>query len=142
VSDKPFRILPAVTPENEHFWCGGKRDELCFLRCDACTTLVHPPAPVCPKCLGRDLSVDAVSGRATVATFTINRHPWIPGFDPPYVVAIVEIEEQPSLRLMTNIVDCEPEEVAIGMKVEVVFEDTGEDDVFLPLFRPLPDDAA
>lgn len=142
MSDKPFRIIPAVTPENEHFWCGGKNDELCFLRCDACATYVHPPAPVCPNCLGRDLTPETVSGRATVATYTINHHPWIPGFDPPYVVAIVELEEQPGLRLMTNIVECSPGEVAIGMSVEVVFEDTGEDGVFLPLFRPRRDTAA
>lgn len=142
MADKPFRILPAVTPENEHFWCGGKRGELRFLRCDACSTFVHPPAPICPSCLGRELTPEAVSGRATIATYTINHHPWIPGFDPPYVVAIVEIEEQPSLRLMTNIVDCEPDEVAIDMRVEVVFEDAGEDNVFLPLFRPRRDAAA
>jgi uncharacterized OB-fold protein len=142
VADKPFRILPAVTPENEHFWCGGKHGELRFLRCEACSTFVHPPAPICPSCLGRELTPEAVSGRATIATYTINHHPWIPGFDPPYVVAIVEIEEQPSLRLMTNIVDCEPDEVAIDMRVEVVFEDAGEDNVFLPLFRPRRDAAA
>jgi uncharacterized OB-fold protein len=133
---KPFRILPAVTPENAHFWCGGKTGRLQFLRCDACATYVHPPAPVCPRCLGRDLSVAAVSGRASVLTFTVNRHAWIPGFDPPYVVAIVAIDEQPDVRLTTNIVDCEPDQVEIGMPVEVVFEDAGADDVFLPLFRP------
>ena len=142
MAEKPFRILPAVTPENEHFWRGGKRGDLCFLRCDACSTFVHPPAPICPSCLGRELTPEAVSGRAHVATYTINHHPWIPGFDPPYVVAIVEIDEQPSLRLMTNIVDCSPDDVAIGMAVEVVFEDVGEDDIYLPLFRPREEAAA
>ena len=91
---------------------------------------------------GDSLKHLSLSDRATIATYTINHHPWIPGFDPPYVVAIVEIEEQPSLRLMTNIVDCKPDEVAIDMRVEVVFEDAGEDDVFLPLFRPRRDAAA
>ena len=61
--------------------------------------------------------------------------PRIPGFNPPYVVAIVELEEQPGLRLTTNVVGCEPEDVEIGMAVKVVFEDVG-DDVFLPLFEP------
>jgi uncharacterized OB-fold protein len=80
-----------------------------------------------------------VSGHATVATFTINHQPWIPGFDPPYVVAIVEIDEQPSVRLMTNIVGCAPDEVYVGMPVRVVFE--RHDDVWLPLFQPVELDA-
>jgi uncharacterized OB-fold protein len=80
------------------------------------------------------LEPSAVSGRATVATFTINVQPWIPGFDPPYVVAMVEIEEQPSVRLTTNIVDCPPDDVVIGMSVVVRFEQY--EDVWLPLFAP------
>ncbi len=140
--DKPFRILPAVTDQNAHFWCGGKYDELCFLRCDVCATYVHPPAPVCPECLGRELSPEPVSGDARILTYTINHHPWIPGFEPPYVVAIVEIDEQPGLRLMTNIVGCSPDSVSIGMRVEAVFEDAGEDGIFIPLFQPHRDYAA
>jgi len=132
---KPFRLLPQVTPENEHYWQGGAEGELRFLCCDGCRHYVHPPVPLCPECLSRDLSPRAVSGRAVVHTFTVNHQPWIPGFDPPYVVAIVSIEEQPSLRLTTNIVGCEIDEVHIGMPVRVTFEDIG-DDVFLPLFEP------
>ncbi len=132
---KPFRILPAVTEENEHFWKGGADGRLRLLRCRACTTYVHPPAPICPECRGRDLAAETVSGRARVLTYTVNHQPWIPGFDPPYVVAIVELEEQPGLRLTTNIVGCPIEEVTIDMAVKVRFEDVGEG-VFLPLFEP------
>lgn len=131
-----FRILPQVTPENEHFWKGGAEGELRFLGCEACGTLVHPPSPVCPECLGRELAPRAVSGRARVLTFTENRQPWIPGFDPPYLVAIVEIDEQPGVRLMTNLVDCGPEDVEIGMPVEVRFEER-EEGIFIPLFAPV-----
>ncbi len=132
---KPFRLLPQVTPENEHFWHGGADGELRFLRCGSCRYYVHPPAPLCPGCLSRDLSAEAVSGRAVVHTFTLNHQAWIPGFDPPYLVAIVELAEQEGLRLTTNLVKCEPEEVSIGMRVKVHFEDVG-DGVFLPLFEP------
>jgi uncharacterized OB-fold protein len=134
MSRPAFRVMPAVTPENEHFWGGGANGELCFQHCTACETLIHPPAPICPSCLGRDIDTIAVSGRANVLSFTINHQQWIPGFDPPYVVAIVEIEEQPDVRLTTNIVGCAPEDVTIGMPVEVCFE--AWDDVFIPLFRP------
>ena len=135
MSDKPFRILPLVNEENRHFWEGGAREELCFLRCEACSYYVHPPAPVCPECLGRELSPRPVSGRGTVHTYTVNHHPWIPGFDPPYVVAIVELEEQPGLRLTTNITGCEIDDVCIGLPVRVRFEQVA-DDVYLPLFEP------
>lgn len=132
---KPFRLLPQVGPENEHFWRGGREGELRFLRCGACAHYVHPPSPLCPECLGRELAPEAVSGRAVVHTYTLNHQRWIPGFEPPYLVAIVELEEQKGLRLTTNLVNCEPDDVEIGMAVRVVFEDVGED-VFLPLFEP------
>ena len=118
MGDAPFRILPRVNDENRFFWTSGEDGRLRFLRCDQCGFFVHPPSPICPECLCKQLSVTVVSGRATVATFTVNHQPWIPGYDPPYVVALVEIDEQPSVRLMTNIVSCAP------------------DDVWLPLFEP------
>jgi uncharacterized OB-fold protein len=123
-----------VTDLNRHFWTGGARGELCFLRCAPCGTYVHPPAPVCPACLSRDVAPAAVSGRATVATFTWNHQPWVPAPDHPYAIAIVEIEEQPGLRLMTNLVNCPAEAVRIGMPVRAVFEAHGE--VWIPLFEP------
>jgi len=133
-----FRILPRLTEYNRHFWQGGERGELVFLRCERCGTYVHPPAPICPVDHGKALSPSAVSGRGTVATFTVNHQPWIPGMELPYVIALVEIEEQPSLRVQTNIIDCAPEEVRIGMPVEVTFEHRPDPtgDIWLPLFHP------
>jgi hypothetical protein len=134
MSDHPFRVLPRVTPQNEHFWRGGAHGELRFLRCRPCGSYVHPPAPVCPGCLSRDLAPEAVSGRATVATFTLNHQQWVPSPDHPYAIAIVEIAEQQDVRLMTNIVGCQPEDVHIGMPVKVCFEQ--HEDVFIPVFEP------
>ena len=79
-----------------------------------------------------------MSGRARLHTYTRNHQAWIPGFDPPYWVAIVDIEEQPGLRLTTNLVDCEPGEVEIGMPLEVCFEER-DDGIFIPLFQPVRD---
>ena len=92
---------------------------------------------MCPKCLSRELAPEPVSGRATVHAYTVNHQAWIPGFDPPYVVAIVTIVEQDDVRLTTNIVNCEPDDVVIGMPVRVTFEQ--REDVWLPLFEPEPD---
>ncbi|MDP9820766.1 putative OB-fold protein [Nocardioides massiliensis] len=77
----------------------------------------------------------AVSGRGTVFSFTINRQPFLPSLPPPYVVAIVELDEQEGLQLTTRVVNCEPEEVHIGQRVTVVFEQHG--DIYLPFFEPL-----
>lgn len=132
---KPFRILPRVVPgENEFFWTSGRDGKLRFLRCEQCLYLIHPPSPICPRCLSKSVSPAEVSGRATVLSFTVNHQPWIPGYDPPYVIAIVAIAEQPDVRLFTNIVDCDVDEVRIGMDVEVTFEH--HDDVWIPLFAP------
>lgn len=133
----PFRILPRITDRNRHFWTGGRDGELRFLRCGACGTWVHPPAPVCPSCHGDDLGVEAVSGRARVATYTVNHQAWMPGPELPYVVAIVELPEQEGLRLTTNLVEVDVADVRIGMEVEVVFEAHPDDEVWIPLFRPV-----
>ncbi len=85
-----------------------------------------------------------MSGRGTVAAYTVNRQPWIPGLDPPYVVAMVELADEPDVRLITNVVDVSLDEIRVGLAVEVFFEDwtamSGEEDsrVWLPLFRPAP----
>jgi len=133
---RPFRILPQLTPENEHYWKGGATGQLRFLRCGACRSYVHPPAPLCPDCLSHDLAPSAVSGRARLLTWTVNHHPWIPGFEPPYVIAIVEIEEQPGLRVTTNLVNVTPEELCKDLPVRVLFEER-EDGIFIPLFEPV-----
>ena len=96
-------VLPELTDRNRHFWQGGERGELVFLRCQDCGYYLHPPIPVCPRDQSKDVRPEAVSGRATLASYTVNHHPWLPGFETPYVVAIVEMPEQIGLRLTTNL---------------------------------------
>jgi acetyl-CoA acetyltransferase len=74
-----------------------------------------------------------VSGRGTVVGLTVNAHPWLPGFDPPYVIANVALEEDPDVRLTTNIVGCAPDDVHIGQQVRVRFEP--QQDVWIPVFE-------
>ena len=130
----PFRLLPRLDADNRFFWTSGEDGRLRFLRCGACRSFVHPPAPRCPQCLSESLAPEAVSGRGVVESFTVNYQQWIPGAD-PYIVAWVSIDEQPDVRLTTNLVGIEPGQVSIGMPVEVTFEQA--DDVWLPLFRGL-----
>lgn len=133
-----LRLLPRLEPENEFFWTSGADGHLRFLRCQACRTYIHPPAPRCPTCLSSELAPEEVSGRATVVAHTVNVHEWIPGSG-PYVIGLVAIDEQDDVRLTTNLVDVAVDDVRTGMAVEVVFDHV--DDVYLPLFRPVPGDA-
>jgi acetyl-CoA acetyltransferase/uncharacterized OB-fold protein len=131
------RLLPELTENTRFFWESGEDGTLRFQRCSDCGELRHPPVAVCPYCQSQAWEPDPVSGRAVVAGYTINEHMWLPTFPPPYVIAIVAIEEDDRVRLTTNIVNCEPADVFVGMKVQVVFEQ--DDDVWVPLFEPTGD---
>ena len=131
---RPKRPLPQLTPFNDWFWRSGADGKLRIQGCGDCSALVHPPVPICPRCRGRSSAPVVVSGQATVVGFTINAQQWLPDFPPPYVVAVVALDEDPSVRLTTNIVDCPPGEVHIGQRVAVRFEQ--QDDVWFPLFAP------
>lgn len=128
------RSLPLVTPFNEWFWASGADGRLRIQRCADCQTYVHPPVPICPSCRSKSWEPTPVSGQATVVGVTVNAHQWLPGMDPPYVIANVALEEDPDVHLTTNIVGCEPTDVHIGQRVSVRFEQ--HDDVWLPLFEP------
>lgn len=126
------RTPPAVTERTAAFWTGGAGGRLLVARCRACGWWLHPPLPVCPRCRGRDIRPEATSGRGTVWSYTVNRYPWSPAPEPPYVLAQVELEEQEGLLVLTAIVGCD--EVAIGMPVTVRFEPAG--DTWIPVFGP------
>jgi len=128
-----IRVLPRLDDANRFFWTSGADGRLRFMRCGECGRFVHPPVPRCPYCLAQALAPEVVSGNAVVHSFTVNHQQWIPGSD-IYVIGLVTIDEQDDVRLTTNLVDCEPAEVHVGMPVEVTFEEC--DDVWLPLFRP------
>lgn len=133
----PGRPLPQVTAENEFFWTSGADGKLRLQVCQACDSLIHPPAPVCRYCRSLDVGVRAVSGKATLAGFTVNERFSLPGLPAPYVIAQVAIAEDPRVRLTTNLVDCDTDRLELGQPVEVVFEQV--EDVWFPLFRPVSD---
>ncbi len=126
--------LPEINEDTRAFWQGGEHGSLNISYCPDCAKWFHPPSPICPECLSTNVAPAPTSGRATVAAFTVNYQLWMPELPIPYVVAIVEIEEQPDVRLMTRLVECEIDAAYVGMPVEVVFDHI--EDVWLPLFRP------
>ena len=130
----PGRPLPLITEQNEFYWTSGADGRLRIQECTSCTALIHPPQPVCRYCRDRTMGVRTVSGFATLIGFTVSHRFSLPGLPAPYVVAQVALEEDPRVRLTTNAVECDPERLALGMRMEVLFEQAGE--VWLPLFRP------
>jgi uncharacterized OB-fold protein len=128
------RPLPVPTPETQHFWDGTKAHELRIQACDDCGHNYFPPRPFCPKCGSRSVSVKKASGKGTLHSYVIHHRPRA-GFEPPYAIAVVELDEGP--RMMTNIVECEqtPEALQLDMSVEVTFE-AQNDDITLPFFKP------
>ncbi len=135
MADAPVRpVAPAPNEETAPFWEGCAREELLLQRCAACGAYRHPPAPICPECLAEDSAWVRASGRGAIYTFAVVRQALAKGWQPmvPYVVAVIELEEGP--RFVSNMVGIAPEDVTIGMPVEVTFEPIG--DTKLPLFRP------
>lgn len=128
------RPLPEPTPETRHFWEGTRAGELRLQRCEECRHVYFPPRPFCPKCASRAVAVFKASGRAKLYSYVIHHRP-VPGFTPPYAIAVVELQEGP--RMMTNIVGCPqtPEALKLDMPVEVVFEKQS-DTITLPFFKP------
>lgn len=98
IVDEPFhQVRPKVTDRNAHFWHGGADGVLRLLHCQRCRAYLHPPAPVCRSCRSMNVRPEALSGQGVVHAFTINRYQAVPGMEPPHVVGLVELVEQPGL---------------------------------------------
>ena len=126
---------PKPTPETRHFWEGCREGRLLLQRCRETGRAYFPPRPFSPFTGSRDVEIFAASGRATLYSYVIH-HREVPGFTPPYAIAVVELEEGP--RMMSNITGCPqtPEALILDMELEVVFRPL-DDEITLPLFRPV-----
>ncbi len=128
-----MKPIPEVTPITAPYWEAAAEGRFLLPRCRACEQFHHYPRHWCPHCWSNDLEWDTASGRATVVTFSVVHQPPSPAFEVPYVLAVVELIEGPTM--MTNIVDIDPALVHIGMEVVVAFEWRGE--FAVPVFRPV-----
>ena len=126
--------LPHVDPETRPYWEGARRHELLIQRCLDCGTYRFYPRAHCIRCLSDRAEWIRSMGRGTIYSYTVvrqNRDPrWVA--DVPYNVVLVDMEE--GVRLMSTVVDCPPEQLEVGMQVEVVFDDVAEE-ITLPKFR-------
>ncbi len=125
--------LPLPDEQTRGFWEGCRDRELRLLCCDDCATYVHQPAAMCHACNSTRLTWKPVAGEGEVYSWVVVHHAPA-AFETPYVVAWIELAEQPGLRILSNIVGCPPADVFAGMRVRVEFRDI-TDEVTLPLFR-------
>lgn len=126
-------VAPVESHDDHFFWAGAKEGRLLIQRCSSCGTLRHPPAPMCGACLSTDWDAQEASGRGTVYSWILSKHPTREDAE-PRVVALIELEE--GTRLVSNLVDIEPAAIENDMAVEVCFVEANDGQVVLPQFRP------
>lgn len=130
----PTKFAPRPTPETQPYWDGTAAGTLRIQRCTPHGHAYFYPRTSCPTCGTEDVEWVVASGRAQLHSYVISHRP-APGFSPPYVIAVVELEEGP--RMMTNLVGVEPDpdDLELDMDLVVEFETRGED-IQVPVFRP------
>jgi uncharacterized OB-fold protein len=131
----PTKALPPIGPESEVYWQGCSEGRLLLQKCAPCGHVQFYPRLLCTACGGEQLDWHEASGKGIVKSFTIIRRAVSAAYeaDVPYVVALIELAEGPTM--MSNVVGCEVETVAIGMPVGVAFEAYSEA-VTVPVFKP------
>lgn len=128
--------LPEMEFEEKPYWESLKQHAMKIQQCDACGKWCFLPRARCPHCMSTSLAWKPVSGRGKVYATTTQHYPPSPGFkdDVPFNISLVELDE--GVRMMTNVVGCPVENVKIGMRVEVVYDDVTKD-ITLAKFKPV-----
>jgi hypothetical protein len=126
---------PMADHETLPWWQAAAEHRLVVQRCTACQHTRLPPAPVCPECRSFESDWKELSGRGEVYTYTLVHRPLAAGQTLPFAIAVIALEDSGGLRMISNIVDVEMEQISIGMAVELVWEDMSES-LAIPRFRP------
>lgn len=131
-------IVPEINPLTRPYWEGARSRRLRLQRCRSCSHTWHPPSPACCACGSVEFDWQDASGVAHVHSYIIVRESFDPTFDDrlPLVVALIRLEEGP--LVISNILDCDPEQVFVEMPVELDWEPIS-DEIVLPQFKPRKD---
>lgn len=134
-SAQPAPPVPIVQPETQAYWEGARHHQLVLQRCSDCSTWIHPPRFSCPVCFGSEIAPTRATGVGSVFSWSVMHQRGVPGFDQqiPYAVALIELADQSGLLAVGQVIDCSPEELRVGLEVEVCFEE--RDRVVLPQWR-------
>ncbi len=126
------RIKPPMGLDNAWWWEMAADDKLGIQRCQGCQTLRHPPRPMCGDCRSLEWDVVEASGKGSICSYTVLRHPQFPGYEYPLVIVLVDLEE--GTRVTSQLVGCEPEDVDFGLQVEMLIQ-RDPDGFKLPVFK-------
>ena len=122
-----------TNPVTEPFWQAAKERRLTAAQCAHCGAFRMPPTPFCPECQSGSIAWPELSGSATLYSFAVvHGFPGLP--DITLVSAVVDLHDAPGARLISNIIDIDPDEVEIGMSLTVDFHPIS-DGWLLPVFR-------
>lgn len=127
----------ATNAWTQPFWDAAAQHRLVVAQCGTCGTCRMPPTPFCPACQSHQIDWKTLSGLGEIYTYTIVDRAILPGMADhlPYVPAVITLEGGGGVRLISNVVDVALAELAIGMPVQVVWDDLREG-VAVPRFRP------
>jgi uncharacterized protein len=133
----PFLDDPYADSWTQPFWDAAARETLTAPRCTSCGTFRLPPTRFCPRCHHQEMEFVELPGTGTVFSFIVVRHPLNPDMTAyvPYMPAVIDPDGADGARFVSNVVDCEPEDVTIGMKVRVVWNHVS-DTLTLPFWTP------
>lgn len=129
------RPKPGVSDDTRFFWEGADAGKLLIQRCTCCSTLRHPPAPVCIKCHSFDWDTVEASGKGSVYSFVVMHYPEVPPFDHPNPIGLIELDE--GVRLIAGLVGVKRDEIKVGQRVQVEFQSFDDGELTLPMFRPI-----
>jgi uncharacterized OB-fold protein len=123
-SMEPRRPSPIVTEDNREFWEAVLEGRLVAQRCQVCGHLRHPPRPMCPECHSLRHALVELSGLGEIYSYSILHYPQFPAFEYPVVAVLVDLEE--GIRVVSNLVAADPNDIRIGLPVEAQFEPTAD----------------
>ncbi len=127
---------PMADPDAVAWWEAAAEHRLVVQRCTDCAHTRLPPAPICPECRSDGSEWQEVSGRGEIYSYTVVHRPIALDQQVPFVIAVVALEGAGGVRMISNIVDADPDELSIGLALEVAWEDMS-DDLAIPRFRIL-----
>lgn len=123
--------IPLKTEDNKPYWDAADKHKLVLQKCGDCQQFAHPPGPACPNCGSENVEwmVKGSEIQATVYSYIISYRPFLPGFETelPTIIALGQLNDTPEVKIMANILECNHEDVYVGMPIEMTWQDITED---------------
>jgi uncharacterized OB-fold protein/acyl dehydratase len=131
---KPTRIRPAMGHDNKWWWDAVDQGHFLIQKCEDCGVLRHPPRPMCGECQSTRWDTTPSTGEGTVYSYVVIHYPEVPGYDYPLPVVVADLAE--GVRFVSDVVDCDPSEVKIGMSLQAEIREV-DPGFKMVVFRPV-----